>query len=229
MRQILTLSLVTILFVCFREISGKSFGYRFKNIMGQVLGNTVSDSRKYYEHPKYEVETSFEGFELRKYSAGKWTSANIQDTGSPKQNGSNGFRMLFSYITGKTNEQKQSVSMTVPVLMQKTEDDNCKVSFYLPEANADRPPTPSDPNVFTDEMAPSMFYVRGFSPPNGDYSHFIDNKKEMEEAMKLQGFVLKDDYKWIRASYDAPFKLMNRHSEVWIAKDQVNMKTDENK
>ena len=189
--------------------------------MGQVLGNTVADSRKYYEQPKFTVEKEFNGFELRKYAAGKWTSANITDSGNQKSNGSTGFRMLFQYITGKGNVEKQSVSMTVPVLMQETGDDKYKMSFYLPQENSDNPPTPSDPNVFTDPMEPTEFYVRSFSPSSGDYSHFETNKNEMVDAMKSEGLNLKENFKWIRAGYDAPFKIMNRHSEVWIPKDQV--------
>merc|ERR1711893_251866 len=221
MKILVTQSLVLLSTIFFRESSGRSIFQKIENIMGQVLGNTVSDSRKYYEQPKFSVEQTFPGFELRKYEASTWTSANVANTGNHKQNGSNGFRMLFSYITGKTNEQKQSVSMTVPVLMQEGADDNYKMSFFLPSENSESPPVPTNPEVFTDRMQPSEFYVKSFSPKNGDYSYFEDAKKEMVGEMQAQGLKLKEDFKWIRAGYDAPFKLMNRHSEVWIPKDQV--------
>merc|ERR1711879_33006 len=190
--------------------------------MGQILGNTVSDSRKYYEQPEYKVLQTYDGFELREYEAQTWTSCNVPNSGSPKTNGSVGFRKLFQYITGKGNEENQSVSMTVPVLMQNYENDTMKMSFFLPKANSESPPTPTDPSVFTDPMqSKSEFYVRSFSPPSGDYSHYETNIEELQKAMLANGLTLKTNFHWIRAGYDAPFKIMNRHSEVWIPKDQV--------
>merc|ERR1712170_257865 len=105
--------------------------------MGQILGNTVSDSRKYYEQPAYSVLQTYDGFELREYEGQKWTSCSVPDSGSPKTNGSVGFRKLFQYITGRGNEE--------------------------------------NPSVITDPMAKSEFYVRSFSPPSGDYSHYQTN------------------------------------------------------
>lgn len=140
--------------------------------MGQVLGNTVADSRKYYEQPKFEVLHQYDGYELRKYEAGVWTSCNVTDTHNQKTNSSRGFRSLFQYITGRGNQQNQSVSMTVPVLMQQSDEKTMKMSFFLPAKNSAAPPTPTDPNVFTDPMSPTEFYVHGFSPKSLDYSHY---------------------------------------------------------
>ena len=41
------------------------------------------------------------------------------------------------------------------------------------------------------------------------------------KAMTRDGFQLKDNFEWLRAGYDAPFKIANRRSEIWIPVDQI--------
>merc|ERR1712157_350908 len=66
-------------------------------------------------------------------------------------------------------------------------------SFFLPSENSESPPVPTNPEVFTDRMQPSEFYVKSFSPKSGDYSYFEDAKKEMVGEMQAQGLKLKED------------------------------------
>ena len=192
--------------------------------MGGVVSQTVGNTVDYYESPPYTVVESKEGYELRRYEASMWTSARMekQENVTDEKMNSNAFWSLFNYISGKTNVEKQKVSMTAPVLVKnEPEDIGMKMSFYLPKENQEAPPQPSESHVATDAWPVTDFYVRQFSPPNSKIEHFLTNKEDMVKAMERDGLKLKDKFEWMRAGYDPPFKIANRRSEVWIPVDQI--------
>jgi len=198
--------------------------YTFQRTMGGVVSQTVGNSVDYYQSPPYTVMESKEGYELRRYEASMWTSARLEkQEGMPDEKmNSNLFWSLFNYISGKTNEERQKVSMTTPVLIKnEPEDTGMKMSFYLPKENQQAPPRPSETHVATDAWPVTDFYVRQFSPPNAKIEHFLTNKEDMVKAMERDGLKLKEKFEWMRAGYDAPFKIANRRSEVWIPVDQI--------
>jgi len=192
--------------------------------MGGVVSQTVGNTVDYYESPAYSVVEEKDGYELRKYEASMWTSARMekQDGVTDDKMNSNAFWSLFNYISGKTNVEKQKVSMTAPVLVKNdTENLGMKMSFFLPKENQEKPPQPSEDHVATDPWPVTEFYVRQFSPPNSKIEHFLTNKEEMVKAMMRDGLQLKENFEWMRAGYDPPFKIANRRSEVWIPVDQI--------
>jgi len=192
-------------------------------IVSQTVGNTTD----YYESPAYTVVEEKDGYELRKYETSVWTSAQMGkvdadvDEASDEKMNSKAFWSLFNYISGKTNEEKQKVSMTTPVLVKNDENLGLKMSFYLPAENREKPPNPSETHVATDSWPETIFYVRKFSPPNSKIAHFLVERDAMAAAMAKDGLKLKDNFEWMRAGYDPPFKIANRRSEVWIPVDQV--------
>jgi len=191
--------------------------------MGGVYSQTLGQSTDYYEGPDYSVIEEKDGYELRRYETSMWTSARMEpkdDVTDEKMN-STMFWSLFNYISGKTNVEKQKVSMTVPVLVQSKPDTGMKMSFFLPKEHHEKPPNPSESHVATDPWPVTQFYVRKFSPPNSKIEHYVTEKEAMVAAMKRDGVDLKENFEWMRAGYDAPFKLANRRSEVWIPVDQV--------
>lgn len=196
---------------------------RLQPIMGGVYSQTFGDTTDYYESPPYSVVEEKDGYELRKYEASMWTSAKMdhRDDMTDEKMNSSMFWSLFNYISGKTNDEKQKVSMTAPVLVQSKPNIGMKMSFFLPKDNQEKPPQPSEGHVATDPWPVSEFYVRRFSPTNSKIEHFLTEKKEMANAMTRDGIELKENFEWMRAGYDPPFKITNRRSEVWIPVDQV--------
>lgn len=191
--------------------------------MGGVYSQTLGNSTDYYESPPYSVVQEKEGYELRKYEASMWMSAKMEpsDDLTEEKMSSTMFWSLFNYISGKTNDEKQKVSMTTPVVFQNKPNMGMKMSFFLPKENQENPPQPSEGHVATDSWPVSEFYVRRFSPPNSKIEHYLAEKEEMVKAMTRDGIQLKDNFEWMRAGYDAPFKITNRRSEVWIPVDQI--------
>jgi len=191
--------------------------------MGGVYSQTFGETTDYYEAPTYSVTEERDGYELRKYEASMWTSAKMEprDDMTEEKMNSTMFWSLFSYISGKTNAEKQKVTMTAPVLVQNKPNLGMKMSFFLPKENHEKPPQPSEGHVATDPWPVSEFYVRRFSPPNSKIEHFLAEKEEMVKAMTRDGIELKENFEWMRAGYDPPFKIANRRSEVWIPIDQA--------
>jgi len=203
---------------CLREKS------RTVTMGNAVYSQTVGNSVDYYETPEYSLIEQKEGYEKRKYEASMWTSARMEKSEmTDEKMNSTAFWSLFNYISGKTNVEKQKVSMTTPVVVKNDADGNLgmKMSFFLPKENQEKPPEPSEGHVATDPWPVTEFYVRKFSPPNSKIEHFLTEKEEMVKAMTRDGIQLKDNFEWMRAGYDPPFKIANRRSEVWIPVDQV--------
>ncbi len=159
-----------------------------------------------YETPDYEVILTEDDIEIRQYNEFDI----VEYTGS--LSGDSGFRNLFSYISDD-NEQKQKISMTIPVIQQKTKN-NKTMAFVVPEKFKKDVPKPNNPNIKVKTFESGLFAVI-------KYSGFATVNKEMKMQEKLDKWISEKDYKklsdYIRASYNAPMTLpMFRRNEVWI-------------
>jgi len=75
----------------------------------------------------------------------------------------------------------------------------------------------SDGTVFVDRMKEMTVYVRQFS---GYARKFDDWRKEavaLGKALKAEDLSYVKEY-YFTNGYDAPFKLLNRHNEIWFIK-----------
>ena len=75
-----------------------------------------------YEEANYEIVKENKNYEIRKYP-----DRLVIETNSTE---GNGFRKLFSYISGN-NEENEEIKMTVPVT-QEIKNGNMTMQFYLP-------------------------------------------------------------------------------------------------
>ena len=115
--------------------------------------------------------------------------------------------------------------MTAPVAVKVTPGSgpNCastfKVSFFVPLAyqTAAGPPKPTSADVFI-ETIPQM-QVAG-----SEYPGFATGKATIPKAAAEAALVansttvqLADGESWWFAGYDPPFRLTQRHNEVWLA------------
>ncbi|KXZ51079.1 hypothetical protein GPECTOR_14g63 [Gonium pectorale] len=169
--------------------------------------------------PRYEVkQTLAEDVELRSYDAGLWVSTNV--TGVKYDRAvSTGFMRLFGYISG-ANEEGVRIPMTAPVRVEMTPgqgpfcEDHFKVSFFVPLDQQDAPPTPTSADVYIDPAPAAAFYVMSY----GGRTHereIIDKATQLLGILDEQGLPYNFS-SFFHAGYDSPFRIFNRHNEVWV-------------
>nr|XP_034964767.1 heme-binding protein 2 isoform X1 [Zootoca vivipara] len=171
------------------------------------------------EMPKWTaLPNQASDYEIRQYEPAKWvcTSVKTVDWDSAINTG---FTKLFNYIKGK-NEKGVKIDMTAPVTcyVQPGAGPFCEstttVSFYVPPQHQANPPKPSEADVFI-EMRPAItVFVRSF----GGFANAKKNQDEilaLAESLKRDGKTFQEKV-YYTAGYDSPFKLLNRHNEVWL-------------
>uniref|UniRef100_A0A8C0QLS8 Heme-binding protein 2 n=1 Tax=Chelonoidis abingdonii TaxID=106734 RepID=A0A8C0QLS8_CHEAB len=154
-------------------------------------------------------------YELRHYEMTKWASTVIKGE-TQKEALRQGFWKLFYYIQGK-NEREVKIEMTVPVTcLVKSGCPDFKVSFFVPFEHQDSVPQPTDPDVFIEERKGEAIFVRsfgGFASPE----KYAEEAQALARILKNVGQSFHEDF-YYTAGYDSPFKLFNRHNEVWYFK-----------
>lgn len=159
-----------------------------------------------YETPDYTVILSDDEIEIRQYAEFNI----VEHTGS--LSGDSGFRNLFNYISSD-NEDKQKISMTVPVIQQETSKSKT-MAFVVPGKFGKDAPKPNNPNIKVKTFDSGLFAVI-------QYSGFATTGKEKKMQERLENWINEKDYKkvsdYMRASYNAPMTLpMFRRNEIWI-------------
>lgn len=170
------------------------------------------------------TNTSYDGIEVRSYPAAYWASTNVSSISFDYAVNA-GFSRLFGYISGE-NDSGGAIDMTVPVLnrVEPGAGPNCNstftISFFAPVAFQDvGPPNPTSPLVFVETIGPLTVAV-------SDFGGFASQEVVLAEAAVLEEKVSAapsiqiDDAgygnAWFFAGYDPPFRVANRHSEVWV-------------
>ena len=78
------------------------------------------------EQPDYKVIKKDNEFEIRQYT--NFLTATVETEGGRDEAISTGFRILFKYISGE-NKNKESISMTVPVMQKSLGDKKWNISY----------------------------------------------------------------------------------------------------
>merc|ERR1711893_204715 len=166
--------------------------------------------------PIYTVLQSFNGYELRSYVPGRWSSTVTRSVGWDGNNGM--FWKLFQYISG-ANENEETLDMTTPVLT-KVEPGSGMFSmttftrsFYIEYGRQDSAPAPTADDVFLETLPAINVYVKSFS----GYASSDDYERNANELYEMIGdaSLIQDDT-WFAAGYDSPYQPFNRHNEVWL-------------
>eukprot|EP00882_Tetradesmus_deserticola_P006489 GHRQ01006828.1.p1 GENE.GHRQ01006828.1~~GHRQ01006828.1.p1 ORF type:complete len:232 (+),score=99.18 GHRQ01006828.1:32-727(+) len=168
------------------------------------------------------VKNITDDVQLRQYAAGKWASTVVTGVKYDKAVAT-GFWRLFKYISGN-NEQEQKVEMTAPVTVRVTPsqgpfcEDNFTISFFVPFDFQSKPPQPSAEEVYIESRPALEVYVASFSGwATG--SKYVARAAELTEMLEDAGHPIEADH-FYTAGYDSPFRLLNRHNEVWILAGQ---------
>jgi hypothetical protein len=176
------------------------------------------------ECPEFSVISQSDNIEIREYKTSHWVSTNLNN-GHQDDLRKTGFWRLYNYITGK-NEQKLKINMTAPVLFKinastafSEEDQVYTMSFYLGDKfqsddSSSSAPIPTEQGVFLQKLESNRYAVISYS----GYS----NQFKQEENLRNLGSYLKsnqikfNDSHYFFAGYDSPYRVFNRHNEVWV-------------
>lgn len=184
---------------------------------------TANDESPWFCHdldcPKFTVVKNItDDVQLRRYAAGKWASTVVTGVKYDKAVAT-GFWRLFKYISGN-NEPQQKVEMTAPVTVRVIPsqgpfcEDNFTISFFVPFEFQSSPPQPSDEAVYIEDRPALEVFVSSFGGwATG--SSYLSQAADLTEMLEDAGHDIITDH-FYTAGYDSPFRLLNRHNEVWI-------------
>ena len=173
--------------------------------------------------PIYTQKSVDNEVEVRTVQGALWSSTDILST-NINDAGDEGFSILFDYISG-ANSESMTIDMTTPVLIkvQPGQGPNCNstftVSFYVPYKyqTAEGPPAPTDKRVYIQEI-PDLYVgvseFDGYAVQKLVLEKSVELSKEISASNDISCDVSTDNY--YLAQYDPPFRITNRHNEVWL-------------
>merc|ERR1711916_24259 len=173
------------------------------------------------ECPEYSVDykNATTGVEVRTYQPAVWVTTNI--TGIDYQSSvSKGFMSNFAYISG-SNSAGQKIEMTSPVMVKiiPGQGPNCnstfQISFFMPAAQRDNPPMPTAENSFIQHTPTFKVAVIQYGGFANKWSTVQPKAQQLAEDLQAAGTEF--DPTVMTAGYDPPFRVINRHNEVWYA------------
>ena len=154
------------------------------------------------EQPDYTVIKKDNEFEIRQYT--NFLTATVETEGERDDAIGKGFRILFKYISGE-NKNKESISMTVPVMQKSTGANKWNVSFVVPKKfNLQNVPQPDNQSVKIINNPNLKVVVITFSGLFSD-SNIKENEAKIRNYIKEKG--LKIEEPAIYAGYNAPWTL----------------------
>ncbi|CAN1594179.1 SOUL haem-binding protein [Candidatus Pelagibacterales bacterium] len=154
------------------------------------------------EQPDYTIIKKDNEFEIRQYT--NFLTATVETEGERDDAIGKGFRILFKYISGE-NKNKESISMTVPVMQKNIGNNKWNVSFVVPKKfNLQNVPQPDNQSVKIINNANLKVIVITFS---GLFSNenIKENEAKIRNYIKEKG--LKIEEPAIYAGYNAPWTI----------------------
>jgi len=174
------------------------------------------------EEPEFELISSYQGFEVRKYTDTIQARVLTEDIGGKSTTSS--FRRIAGYIFG-ANERQQVIAMTAPVHMWK-EAEGSMMAFTMPsEHSIEDLPKPSDEGVDIVPNQGQFMAVSKFSWGSGP-------RKSEHLKQKLSKIILKAGLlatgPAILAVYDNPYSTLPflRRNEILIPIEKPQQKPD---
>lgn len=167
--------------------------------------------------PQFTVDKNTTSYQIRTYNSSQWMTTTFANDPNYDASVQKGFMKLFSYISG-ANVKKQKIPMTAPVisLINTTGEPgpfcaaSITVGFFLPVGG----PAPTDPSLAAFTLKSATFAV-------GSYGGYASNKTIIQSGAALAHALSTDKVAFndeivFAASYDAPYRFLNRHNEVWF-------------
>jgi DNA gyrase inhibitor GyrI len=157
-------------------------------------------ARGAYEAAEYTLLESERPFEIRQYPDLMMATTEME---FESQGNDGSFMRLFRYISG-TNEDKQKVSMTTPVFMEREADDRQgQMGFVMPKQVSEQGiPEPTNESVLIQKRVGGRFAVIRFAGRTNDESMRAAEQK-LRSWMSVKGLVPDGDAEV--AGYDPPW------------------------
>ena len=163
------------------------------------------------EKQAYRVVKKEAGFEIRFYPSATMATVYSKAT-NYKSVSSSGFSKLAKFIFGG-NQQKESISMTAPVIMRIT-DKGSSMSFVMPQKyNEETLPTPNDTQIEIKKSEATYFAAISFGGYANDEKIAI-YRDQLTAMLKAKNIIRKEGFYFL--GYDAPFQFIGRTNEVII-------------
>ncbi|CAM8877109.1 unnamed protein product [Rhodiola kirilowii] len=179
------------------------------------------------ECPSYDLVSSGNGYEIRRYNSAVWISTAAIEDISLVDATRKGFLQLFGYIQGK-NSYNQKIEMTAPVIVQLKPSDGpfCAssfvVSFYVPKKN--QPDPPPAKGLHVQKWLPTYVAVRQFGGFVKDSDVGVEAaalKASLEgsvwsKAIEKSRSKEANTTEYTVAQYNSPFEFDHRVNEIWM-------------
>lgn len=172
-------------------------------LLGPLMSNV--------EQPGYEVESSLDSFEIRRYAP--MIVAEVTLDGSREASISGGFRLLADYIFGN-NIVEERIAMTAPV-QQQSVGGAWKVCFVMPsQYSMGTLPKPRNRRVALRQVPTKRYVVITFSGTNSD-ANMNKNEQRLKAYIEANKFQTVGTPKY--AFYNPPWTLpFMRRNEIMI-------------
>ncbi len=175
-----------------------------------AFNTTYLDKSTSYEERVYPSATNF------------WVRTKVEGTDYDHAV-SIGFRRLFSYISG-SNDRKEKIDMTAPVTTQilpgtgPTCNSTFIVSFFVPFSKQSNPPQPTDSQVYLDRVTSDQKIALVSFPgyANKYNEEVLPQIQKLTTLAQKRGITITDKTTFFTAGYDSPFRIIDRHNEVWF-------------
>ena len=163
------------------------------------------------EKQAYRVVKKEAGFEIRFYPSATMATVYSKAT-NYKSVASSGFNKLAKFIFGG-NQEKESISMTAPVIMRFT-DKGSSMSFVMPQKYNEKPlPTPNDTQIEIKKSQSGYFAAISFGGYANDEKIEI-YRDQLSGMLKKRNIARKEGFYFL--GYNAPFQFIGRTNEVII-------------
>lgn len=168
----------------------------------------MPQSNAQYEQPPYTVEKKDGAYEVRHYPP--MVLAEVLLEGDRDATASQGFRLLFGYISGQ-NATGEKLAMTIPVFQELIIPGNCHFvgrwafRFVMPtHKRVSDLPKPTSDRIQLVEAPAMKVAVKTF---NGRFNtkNLTARKNELDAWVIEKGLIFEPDRHEIFAAYNAPF------------------------
>ncbi|KAG7333999.1 hypothetical protein KOW79_002406 [Hemibagrus wyckioides] len=163
-----------------------------------------------YDCPVYTVVNTYESFEERLYEPSQWITTDIASTRASDVQ--KGFWKLYYFMQGKNKDGKKITSRPVVVSVNDASENGVSISFFISAGIV--LPEPNDETIKKKDLPASRVYVRVFGGIATE-DDAIENVQKLKKDLQVAGKPF-DDTRFEAAGYDALWKLVNRHNEVWV-------------
>jgi len=176
------------------------------------------------EGPAFVEVSRTNNYVVREYPESYWSATTV--TGKDLDAaGSEAFMRLFRYISG-ANAEGQKIEMTAPVLASVIPGDgpfceeNFTYHFYLPREFQTNPPKPTEESVTNMKLPPLRVAVASYGGWSNE-REVITNGRALFETLSEDNVPFNSEM-FYTAGYDSPFRLIDRHNEVWAALEDTD-------